>query len=210
MLAASLPLRSLMAATLNEEKWIPESFDAVAYEWVRGEQHKLSETIPTEIFQRIKPRIDKILQNPDRNDPEENAHRRELLNRLRFSLLRLLPLDTQWYRVEFLRDCHLDELRVIGCCGWDSDNDENELHQVAARWPEDGKTDPRTWASLVLWGHQKDGPFTIMEGNHRLVFHARHRISELVAPVLIGLSDAPCPLHKPDPSLWGYLMQHHA
>jgi len=61
-------------AMLVEEMWSPASFDDVAYEWVRGEQHKLREILPLETFQTISPRIDKILQNPDRNDPQERTH----------------------------------------------------------------------------------------------------------------------------------------
>jgi hypothetical protein len=144
-----------------------------------GNNTKLREILPLETFQTISPRIDKILQNPDRNDPQENAQRRQLLSLLRSNLLRWLPANTQWHWVEFLRDCHLNELRVIGRCGWDSADDENELNRVVARWSEDGQTDPRTWTTIALWGHGREGPFTIMEGNHRLVFHARHHFAEL-------------------------------
>ena len=185
---------------LREETWTPASFDDVAYEWVRGEQHKLP--IPRDILGRLQTRIEKLLNDPDRQDPLENARRRQLMLLLRGNLLRWLPPDTNWYRVEFLRDCHIDELLAIGRCGWDSGVDENELRMVTLRWPEDGQTDPRTWVPPILWGHTTQGPFTILEGNHRLVFHVRHHVSELQAPVLIGLSSGLCHLHKPDPPLF--------
>ena len=124
-------------AFLREQTWTPASYDDVAYEWVRGEQHKLRLAIPGDILGRLQPRIDKLLNNADDQDPLENAHRRQLLVVLRGNLLRWLPPDTNWHRVEFLRDCHIDELRTIGRCGWDSNTDENELRRVTDRWPED-------------------------------------------------------------------------
>jgi hypothetical protein len=114
--------------------------------------------------------------------------------------LKHVPGTTKWYEVRALEDAHLNELRVIGHCGWDDRRDANELSAVAGRKPATLASSPQTWDPLVLWGHTADGPFTILEGNNRLVAYASGRSKPgLGVPVFVGLSTDPCHWHLPDP-----------
>ena len=99
------------------------------------------------------------------------------------------PPDTVWYEVENLTDAELSQLCVVGRCGWDdAAHDQNELLQVAWRRPEPLTALPSRWGPVVLWGHSKDGPFTIVEGNHRLVAYVGTERAGLDIPVLVGIS----------------------
>jgi hypothetical protein len=86
-----------------------------------------------------------------------------------------LRADTRWYEVDNLTDEDLPELHVVARCGWDdpSGQDKNELFKVAARRKSELLRElPQSWKPIILWGHGKRGPFTIVEGNNRLVAHA--------------------------------------
>jgi hypothetical protein len=55
---------------------------------------------------------------------------------------------------------------------------------------------PSNWGTPILWGHDRKGPFTIIEGNHRLVAYASQaNKSGLSVPVFVGLSKTPCFWH---------------
>jgi hypothetical protein len=47
----------------------------------------------------------------------------------------------------------------------------------------------------ILWGHSKAGPFTIIEGNKRLIAYAATGETTINIPVLIGLSPMRCLWH---------------
>jgi hypothetical protein len=141
-----------------------------------------------------------ILEDPDFGDESQNEARSSLLAFGRNGLLSQIPQSTVWYRVSSLRESHFDELRVIGRCGWDDVGDENELLNVAKRRSETLTSNPSDWVAPILWGHTEEGPFTIMEGNHRLVAYASlQNRPELNIFVYVGLSDEWCYWHLPDP-----------
>ena len=108
---------------------------------------------------------------------------------------------TEWFFVEFLRSCHLDELHTMGRCGWDDPGDLNEVLKVALRWTE-LLTIPQTWEPMpILWGHTRQGPFTILDGNHRIVACAMPKLGapDFQARVCVGLSPTPFFFHRLDP-----------
>jgi hypothetical protein len=85
-------------------------------------------------------------------------------------ILRQLPADTTWFRVDHLRRSHLDQLRAINYSDWNSSNDHNELEKVALRKPQmtwRGPAPRGDW-SPILFAHDRAGPFTILEANHRM------------------------------------------
>jgi hypothetical protein len=134
--------------------------------------------------------VDRLLNAPDINNPDDNYFRLRMLYFCRNSFFGELPPDTVWHEVKYLTDAELGELYVIGRCGWDdpNHNDRNELFNVATRRADQLDTPPDQWRPIILWGHNSAGPFTIIEGNHRLVAYARSGLSGLRIPVHIGIS----------------------
>jgi hypothetical protein len=64
---------------------------------------------------------------------------------------------------------------------------------VAELKPEPLLKPPPACERPILWGHKKSGPFTIFEGNHRLIgYAAQAECPALSVPVLIGLSRSAC------------------
>jgi hypothetical protein len=132
------------------------------------------------------PAVDELLRSEDTHDPVANWARWLLL-------LLHIPPDTEWYEVQNLTDAELDELRVIYRCGWDNPSHRNELRRVAALMPNPLKKPFSRWERSILWGHGVNGPFTMIEGNNRLIGYASHDLKpELSISVLIGLSPQPC------------------
>ncbi|MDZ7860959.1 MAG: hypothetical protein U5O15_09925 [Candidatus Krumholzibacteriota bacterium] len=179
-------------STLSDQAWTEISIHHVYHSFLKGElgernPHKMSE-------------YHKIITTPDFKDPMENHLRFRLLIEVcgRKGLLAMIPCSTKWYQVEFLNEQHISELRVIGRCEWDSKtkSDKNEIEKVILREKEPLRTEPSNWDAPILWGHYKDGPFTIIEGNHRFVgwANAKERL-DFSIPVFIGLSRDYCYWH---------------
>lgn len=140
-----------------------------------------------------------LIDNPDFTDESQNCKRAVLLS-FRAPLLFQIPCSTVWHKVTTLEESHLDELIVIGRCGWDDSNDKNELLNVAKRLNENFNQTLYGLDTPILWGHTKNGPFTIIEGNHRLVAYASlQNRPKLGIPAYVGLSKDYCFFHLPDP-----------
>ena len=157
--------------------------------FLRAERYKFSE-----------PGALAIIDKADTQKPLENHQRLRLLFQIRGALLIEIPPDTLWFEVDALTDAELDEIHVISRFAWDDPVDKNELRNVARRQPETLKTDPSRWPKPIFWGHGKAGPFTIIEGNHRLIAYAcdvRH--AALSIPVIVGLSPTYSLWHFADP-----------
>ena len=179
-------------AFLHEQTWNPVTVHAMNLAFLRAEWTRWA------TFTRwINP---ELIQAPRLDDHGENQLRTCLLYGLRGRLLRHVPHDTQWHLVRWLRIEHLHQLHVIGRCGWDDPRDCNELLQVASRRPHPLQAGHTTWEPPILWGHAKEGPFTILEGNKRLIACASNlaSVQKLEVPCLIGLSSSPCAWHHPD------------
>jgi hypothetical protein len=142
--------------------------------------------------------IPTLLDAPNLNDPEQNHDRLRLAYVIRSRFIREIPPDTVWYEVRYLTDKELPELYVVAHAAWMDLADNNELFKVAARKREQLSTESPNWAPIILWGHDKNGPFTIIEGNHRLVAYAGSGKRGLKIPVFVGLSRTPCFWHIPD------------
>ena len=137
-----------------------------------------------------------MITAPNTSDPLENHARLRLLHLIRRHLIGEIPPDTRWHEVRDLTDNELTELHIIAQCGWDAPGqDNNELLSVAVRMPKPLLGQPSIWCPLLLWGHDKAGPFTIIEGNNRLVAYASSGARGVAIPVLIGLSPTPCLFH---------------
>jgi hypothetical protein len=177
--------------SLANKNWTPVTIHMVVAEFLRSERKR---------FERSDPAFVAAIDHPDLTDAQQNRLRLYLLYYVRRWVFGEIPPDTEWYDVQNLTADELDELRVIARCGWDDPSDRNELRKVAARKPDALKSPPTEWPYPILWGHSKAGPFTIIEGNHRLAaYTSTSSASGLSIPVLIGLSPTPCHYHIDDP-----------
>jgi hypothetical protein len=141
----------------------------------------------------------RLASNPDLQEPTQNSLRAVLLWSFRGPLLNEIPSDTQWFAVEFLRNQHLKQLRAIDYGEWSSSKDMNELEKVALRNPERLQSASITEWEPVLWGHDTSGPFTILEGNHRLTALAALPVRPTCKMLAyVGLSQSKCIWHRAD------------
>ncbi|HEY6641085.1 MAG TPA: hypothetical protein VIZ63_02995 [Povalibacter sp.] len=176
---------------LAEEHWSSASYDDVVLAFLEAEWGKYPEPIRTQCAG--------LIVSPSLSSERENRIRAKFLWALREPLLTHVPGDTRWFAVTHLRRQHFPELHAINHPAWTSPNDRNELLNVACRRPERLKSEPSAWAPPILWGHQKSGPFTILEGNHRLTALAGSiDPPEFSLAVYVGLSDGKCLWHRPD------------
>jgi hypothetical protein len=182
--------------SLASQSWRSISIHDVVAEFLLNERYKAAQ-----ILLPHSPEHMAVVDAPDIKDPRENHFRLRLLYYFRCQLMCEIPPDTQWFEVQNLGQEELSELRVAGRCGWDDPVDNNELLNVAVRRPSVLKADPATWRKPILWGHDRNGPFTILEGNNRLTAYVSDGAKQntLSIPVQIGLSSLPCVFHLPDP-----------
>jgi O-antigen/teichoic acid export membrane protein len=163
------------------------------------EEEIIAEFLKSEFYQaefdRYREQFRKIVDEPNRESPRENELRRALLYLRRGRLWRELPPDTEWWEVE-LEQAHLASIRVFPRNHWRSFAEKGfhlsemierirshvesspsdpfvvKLRSLAAKFQDS----PAPLSSVLLIGIDDAGPFTIIEGNHRLAAAA------LVAP----------------------------
>ena len=133
-----------------------------------------------------------IVDNPNLSDPLQNHKRLRLLYLRKGQFMIEIPPDTTWWEVCSLTENEIGELYVSAKHNKQWDDAGNKLEQVAAVVREPLKSSPNTWnGRIILWGHDRNGPFSIIEGNHRMLAyaHAAPR-SPLSIDVYVGLSDS--------------------
>jgi hypothetical protein len=144
-----------------------------------------------------------LVSRPDFDDINQNATRRRFLFSVRWPLLTQLPSPLQWHSAT-MQQGDLEKLRLIRNCGWDDKAPDNILGNV--RFPigfdlnSQGKitemsqkvTDPDFDKTLVLVAQTTDGPFTILDGNHRatamLVAKRSGKFTEVHVKAYVGVS----------------------
>lgn len=178
---------------LSDEKWTRTTIDAVHLAFLSAERQTI------EVLDSEKLRCNFLIESPDLNNQKENDERKRLLYSWRGPVLSKIPSDTRWFEVNSLRSHHFSQLHAIGGnCGWDSVNDNNQIFDVAKRIPFelDITNPPSNWDHPIIWGHTENGPFTIIEGNHRLVALAGSKlVSDIEIPIYVGLSSSVCCWH---------------
>jgi hypothetical protein len=180
---------------LRDEQWTAVSVNAPYLAFLKAEWYRWEEKGFFTVANRP------LVTHPNIHDETENKSRSELLWKVRGGLLERVPSDTEWFEVKFLRREHLSQLRVIGRCGWDDPTrkDSNEIFKVVARKPMPALADVATWQPPLLWAHDRDGPFTILEGNNRLTAYAGAKADiALDLPCFVGLSAQRCFWHLAD------------
>jgi len=186
--------------SLSDRAWTNASLHDVVLAWVRAEREKLQSEflyhVPGFISQRY---FSILLDNADVSNHIENRDRLRLLYCRRNTFFTEIPPDTIWHKVSSLTNDDLSELYIINHGEWVSPGeDNNELLRVAQRNKKPLVEPPSKWDPPVLWGHDKSGPFTILEGNNRLTAYAGSDRSELDIDVFVGLSPMKCLWHRPD------------
>ena len=186
---------------LAQQVWQQTTIHEVVAEFLLSERVKYAR-LPANLLAQV--------DTPNTANPAENHFRLRLLNYMRLQIMVEIPPDTTWYEVRSLTDAELPELLVIAHCGWDDDlgRDRNELSAVARRRPQAVRDPVAQWRRPILWGHDRTGPFTILEGNNRLSAYASAPQPPLTVPVFVGISPTPCFFHFPDPPhmLGNYLL----
>lgn len=138
-------------------------------------------------FDRYREQFHDLVWSPDFSDARENKLRRALLFLRRGRLWRELPADTEWWEVE-LEPKALSELRVFPRNHWlRFAGDGFGLTEMIGRirpWVEANPAQPfaaklrslmadfsvsdKHGGPVLLIGTAASGPFTIIEGNHRI------------------------------------------
>lgn len=181
--------------SFENKNWVQSSVHNMVASFLRAERHHYE---CLDDFDRFSSWIDR----PDISCPDQNHARLRMLYYKRKRLVGEIPPDTVWYEVSYLTEQDLDWLLVIARCGWDDPGHMNELRKVAVIKMLSLTIPPSEWQPIILWGHTEQGPFTILEGNHRLAAYCWSQTDEpLKVPVIVGLSPTPCLWHKPDPEL---------
>ncbi len=155
------------------------SEDQVIYEFLRSDFQNPE-------FEDYREPLGDLVKTPNLSDPSENAKRRALLFLRHGSLWRELPDDTEWFEAQIQKD-DLERIRVFPRAQWRKLARGNyaltEILKViaAGRKAENAflqkiselrafvsskETDP---GAVLLIGINATGPFTILDGNHRLV-----------------------------------------
>lgn len=172
--------------------WTQVTIHDVVAAFLQSERDKFA-GLPPDLMHKI--------DSPDTNNSLDNHFRLRLLYYVRCFLMAEIPPDTQWFEVQNLTNNELNDLYVVGRCGWDAPGlDNNQLATVALRRQETLTAPPSSWRKLILWGHDRQGPFTILEGNHRLVAYMQaSQQPSFSLPIFVGLSPTPCFFHILDP-----------
>jgi O-antigen/teichoic acid export membrane protein len=138
-------------------------------------------------FEDYRETLSDLVNKPNLDDPVENAKRRALLFIRHGSLWRVLPDGTRWFEVA-LRPADLQRIRVFPRAHWrkvakgDFAITEVVREIAAGRCHDVGKEefltkilDIRNWleqdinaGAVLLIGVTDRGPFTVLDGNHRL------------------------------------------
>jgi len=155
---------------------LPEA--VVEYEFLKAEWYK-------DGFNPVREKYNEIVVAGDLKNDEQNRIRKWLLWKARFIILRGIPSDTVWSLCEIDAD-QFCELRIIREIKWENTfRTAKKLKDVAAKVQE-GVTDIRIDLGLIEKIKQNigkydfkeklicissglDGPFTLIEGNHRAV-----------------------------------------
>jgi hypothetical protein len=180
------------STVLAAETWSACSMHDIALAFLRAERDK---SLAQVMFGDRR-----IVDKPDLTDAVENNLRASLLCGMREPLLRLVPAGTRWFEVKHLRECHFAQLHAINHAYWNHRDDMNELDKIAVRKPQVLRGSIGDWEPPILWGHDASGPFTILEGNHRMSALAGSQVERVrcALPVYVGLSAELCVWHHPD------------
>jgi hypothetical protein len=183
--------------SLAEMVWARVCMHPVVLAWLRAERDgHVKNVLPISGLSSAE--VTRLLDGADIEDADDNRARLRLLYLARRIYFLEFPPDTEWYEVRNLKHEHTGQLLAVNHPAWTSQSDNNELPKVALRNGKPMRKLLSDWERLILWGHERAGPFTIVEGNNRLSSYAASGQTDLDMPVFIGLSSMKCLYHLPD------------
>ncbi len=159
----------------------PATEDEVIAEFLKNDFH-------SPVFKQYQSALQDLVAEPDLRHDGQNRVRRALFNVRHRALWKELPTDTEWFEAEIeMKD--LDRFRVFPRAQWRKFAlGDFGLTQVAQRIVDDRYRERGSGAFLakiddlrdhlkqetvggavLLIGENEGGPFTILDGNHRLV-----------------------------------------
>lgn len=169
--------------------------DEVYCQFLRSELHRLPGPAKTSYSALVK--------NADIKDKTQNWRRRLGLFNIRYPLLAQLPDPLDWH-IATMQPGDLEQLRLIRNCGWDDKAPDNELGNVhfPAAFPQDDQKKilailkrlaaPDSDKTLILIAQATNGPFTILDGNHRatamMIAKRKGMFSEADVRAYVGVS----------------------
>jgi hypothetical protein len=121
----------------------------------------------------------------------------------RAPIINAIPLDATWWRVSPLSWYDLREVHVIASHGVGGRTSLFDLCELCedrrSLTPSPFGSPPETWRGILLFGHSRLGPFSILEGNHRLLdaAYAGPRARPLALQVHVAISERDCQWHAP-------------
>jgi len=167
-----------MAGELRRIRWVSE--DEVIAEFLKTD-------FECPEFANYQESMNGLVSTPDLSDPEENSLRRALFSLRHGTLWGALPKDTEWYEVN-VRPSDLSRIRAFPRAQWRKlARGDFAINKVVRCIAEGNRTsDPAFLAKIdslrsasfkpdgnagavLLIGLNASGPFTILDGNHRMV-----------------------------------------
>lgn len=162
-----------------------------------------------EIYDSIRKQYDAVVHQTNFNDEKNNSIRHKLLWDTRQPLLEKLPVDVRWYELS-LTPQDFSELLIIKGRGWGNTFAKTKKIKEVAELMQSGIPDRGINFSLIydikkqigtynfkerfiLIALDINGPYTILEGNHRTVAFQlyameNHNLSYLPKTVILGTS----------------------
>ena len=174
--------------------WKKVSIHAVVLEWLRGERHRIEAAFSDP---RAKSVIFDCIDNADLGSPLQNRVRLRVLYMVRMDIIVELPPDTAWFMVSSFGHDDVMALNVIFAEDWNDGSGDFRIGEVARRRPIPLRAELPFPAMPILFGTARSGPFTIIEGNNRLVAYAGSGRSDYLGPVMIGISPTDCVWNGP-------------
>jgi hypothetical protein len=175
---------------LRDQNWNGVSFHSVVRDFLLAERDKLAELYPPWL---------PLVDAPNLSEALENQRRLRLLYLRRLMFTVEIPSDTVWFETRLTQD-DMGQLYVSARHNRRWDAAGNLLGQVEQVERLEFKALPHRWKRIILWGHERAGPFTILEGNHRLLVYAYSNPPPLDIMVYVGLSSSHCFWHRLDPT----------
>lgn len=164
-----------MLKMFNFYYWVKVSENEVIWSWLNAE-FKYKNHQFKKFYDSYKNQIENkgrnlILDNPDFNDEQQNMDRKYVFNNVRGNYYLWKPIKdkTTWYKITILIHPFMSK-RIVGPYP-----------------PKNKNTFKTNLNNIILWGHEKKGPFIILEGNHR--WYARNKWKPYLCNIYVGLSN---------------------
>ncbi len=167
----------------NKKLLAKKSFNEVVATWLKDEWSNRY------CRNHSSPENERIVLNPDLDNEDENQRRKAIMVAERADAINWLPSDTEWYSVDFTLE-DIDRTFLIPIFDWPQDmtNDTYRLRDAVVNQetnylknPDYKKdydkvkdiglnlNDGSISEKIILIASSPTSPFTVLEGNHRLI-----------------------------------------